>query len=230
MLGAYILYALYKKQELIKLAYVYKIVNDINQKVYVGLTFISLQHRWKTHLADKNFKDRPLYRAMNKYGVEHFSIELIEECDDSIVNDREIYWIHFFNSYHNGYNATLGGEGRMKYDKEEVLSLYRQGHTLREICNILHCDSSIPRKILKSYNIDTLKNQNDKNRELYGKKCQAISKTDNTILFFDTMFDGAAYIKENHLSVDSLQGIHTHISQVCNGKRKSAYGFKWNFI
>ena len=56
---------------------------------------------------------------MNKYGIEHFHIEEIEECDDNIVNEREVYWIKFYNSYHNGYNATYGGEGRREYDGEE---------------------------------------------------------------------------------------------------------------
>lgn len=49
---------------------------------------------------------------MSKYGIDNFSIEEIEECDDLILAEREIYWIDQYNSYYDGYNATFGGEGR----------------------------------------------------------------------------------------------------------------------
>jgi len=67
-----------------------------------------------------------------------------------------------------------------------------------------------------------------RNRELYGKKCRGIK--DNTIIEFDTMMDAARYVVNNKLSVDNLAGIQSHIGQVCNGKRKTAYGFRWQFI
>ena len=49
---------------------------------------------------------------MFKYGIVNFSIEELEECDDLILAEREIYWINYYNSYYNGYNATFGGDGR----------------------------------------------------------------------------------------------------------------------
>ena len=52
-----------------------------------------------------------IYRAINKYGAEHFSIHLVEECPDEELNNKEIYWIGRYNSYEKGYNSTLGGEG-----------------------------------------------------------------------------------------------------------------------
>ena len=55
---------------------------------------------------------------LKKYGIKHFSIEQIEECPDEILSNREIYWIKFYDTYNNGYNATLGGEGCPKYDYE----------------------------------------------------------------------------------------------------------------
>lgn len=47
---------------------------------------------------------------MNKYGSEHFHIKLIEETNNP--EERERYWIQYYDSYHNGYNATLGGDGK----------------------------------------------------------------------------------------------------------------------
>ena len=81
---------------------IYKITNDVNDKIYVGKTLLNIQKRFFQHKAEslrnKNEK-RPLYRAMNKYGYEHFHIELIEECPVEILSDKEIYWINFYDSY-----------------------------------------------------------------------------------------------------------------------------------
>ena len=90
--------------------YIYKIVNDINDKIYVGKTLLTVEKRFKEHCnayKKERYEKRPLYDAMNKYGIEHFKVETIEECSLEEVNEREIYWIKELNSYHNGYNATL---------------------------------------------------------------------------------------------------------------------------
>lgn len=80
------------------MSYIYKIVNDIDNKVYVGKTDFSVEKRFKEHcndaFRDRN-KDRPLYSAIKKYGVNHFRFEIIEEtCNPE---EREIYWILYAN-------------------------------------------------------------------------------------------------------------------------------------
>lgn len=49
-------------------------------------------------------------QAFEKYGKENFSVELIEEVPNSQLNDKEIYWIKYYNSYYYGYNMTPGGQ------------------------------------------------------------------------------------------------------------------------
>lgn len=49
--------------------------------------------------------------AINKYGIENFTFEIIEECSEEQLNNRERYWIAYYDTYHNGYNRTVGGEG-----------------------------------------------------------------------------------------------------------------------
>lgn len=61
---------------------------------------------------------------MRKYGIEHFHIEQIEETDKP--EEREIYWINFYNSYKNGYNATLGGDGKKYIDYDLVCKVYQE--------------------------------------------------------------------------------------------------------
>lgn len=96
---------------------IYKITNDINGKIYIGKTEFSLEKRFKEHCQDafrERCEKRPLYAAMRKYGIEHFHIELIEETN--IPEEREKYWIDYYNTYKYGYNATIGGDGSCLYD------------------------------------------------------------------------------------------------------------------
>ena len=75
--------------------YIYIIKNDINNKVYIGKTLLpTIEERFKEHLKEsirERSKNRPLYNAMNKYGIEHFYIELLEECDINILSQQEQY-------------------------------------------------------------------------------------------------------------------------------------------
>lgn len=93
---------------------IYLINNKINGKKYVGQSR-NIEKRWKNHKSNAyNTKDDsyeyPLYRAFRKYGVENFDFSIIEECDDTALNQRENYWICFYgcNNAKHGYNQTSG--------------------------------------------------------------------------------------------------------------------------
>lgn len=91
---------------------IYKITNDINDKVYVGQTVRTLKKRFNGHCCySKSDKTENMYikRAIHKYGKEHFFISLIEECPIEMLDEREQYWIQYYDSYNTGYNLTLGG-------------------------------------------------------------------------------------------------------------------------
>lgn len=66
--------------------YIYKISNDINDKLYIGKTLHTIERRWSQHRYNattrKDLWHSPLYSAMKKYGIEHFSISEIEKVDD----------------------------------------------------------------------------------------------------------------------------------------------------
>ena len=102
------------------MAYIYQIQNDVNNKIYIGKTEFSIEKRFKEHCQDafrERLEQRPLYAAIRKYGIEHFSISLIEETD--FPEEREIYWIEKLGTFKHGYNATRGGDGRKYLDYEE---------------------------------------------------------------------------------------------------------------
>ena len=96
-----------------KFGKIYLITNDINSKVYVGQTIQTLNKRFNGHCCySKSDRSINMYikRAIHKYGRDKFHIQLIEECPVNILDEREKYWINFYNSYNTGYNLTLGGQ------------------------------------------------------------------------------------------------------------------------
>ena len=107
---------------------IYKITNLINQKSYIGQS-ISIEDRWKKH---KNYPLKyskyPLYQAFNKYGIQNFSFEILELCDISQLNEKEIFYIKKYNTYTIGYNQTLGGSGThgnsIKLSIEDIEIIY----------------------------------------------------------------------------------------------------------
>ena len=78
---------------------------------------------------------------MRKYGIENFHIELLEETDNP--EERETYWIEQKQSFKNGYNATMGGDGRRYIDYDLVIATYQQLHSLKDTADTLniHVDS-----------------------------------------------------------------------------------------
>ena len=207
--------------------FIYKITNDINQKVYIGKTLTSLEQRWQEHRRDaykERNEKRPLYDAIRKYGEQHFSIELVEECDVAILSNREIYWIEEYHSFSNGYNATLGGDGKVLYDYDLIIDLLNQKYTTPDICNIVGCCPDLVRNIAKANNIPlTIIN----NFDLTKKSVEQYSKSKEYIQSFQSYADAARWLQEQGIVQNNLNGVRGHISEVCRGKRKSAYGYIW---
>ena len=108
---------------------IYLITNKLNGKKYVGQS-CNIEKRWKKHIANSKAGTKfHIHNAIKKYGVENFSFEVLEECPVDKLNEREIYWIDKFDTYNNGYNMTIGGEGRnceaISYTKEYKRDWYR---------------------------------------------------------------------------------------------------------
>ena len=113
------------------MGYIYLITNKINNKKYVGKTTKSIKERWEEHLKDSKKEKceiRPLYRAIRKYGIENFTIEEIEKCNIISLSEKEQYWIKYYNTYEDGYNATLGGDGSILLDYDEIIKAYLTTH------------------------------------------------------------------------------------------------------
>lgn len=107
---------------------IYKITNNINGKVYIRQTRNGINLRWRQHINSCSYEttrdyNNYLYVVIRKYGTDVFSIEEIETCNNMELDDREIFWIAYYQSFNKkyGYNLTLGGSELQKYTDEEIL-------------------------------------------------------------------------------------------------------------
>lgn len=134
------------------MAYIYCIRNDINEKVYIGKTVRTIKERFQEHIKDAHMKkcNSKLHRAILKYGQEHFSIELIEQCNENVVGRREKYYIQLFDSVNNGYNISYGGGGESQVDIKQLEDLFLQGYNFKEISDITGHTQKTVRVRLKS--------------------------------------------------------------------------------
>lgn len=85
-------------------------------KKYIGKS-ISISKRLNRH--QKNVRDgvvSKFYNAVRKYGWENFIFGIIEECDESVLNEREIFYIETYKTLTEGYNMTSGGDGGATYE------------------------------------------------------------------------------------------------------------------
>ena len=130
---------------------IYKITNRINNKCYIGQS-INIERRWKEHINDDIKLDRAIGKAFKKYGISNFTFEIIEQCSEEKLDEREIFWIQYYNSYANGYNMTLGGGGR-SCDYKYIVEQYKIYKTIQETAKKCNCHFHTVSSALKSYNI-----------------------------------------------------------------------------
>ena len=208
------------------MAYIYKIINDINQKIYIGKTEFSIEKRFKEHCKDAfniTYEKRPLYAAMRKYGIEHFHIELIEETNDP--EEREKYWIEQYRSFKNGYNATLGGDGKKYLDYDLLIQSYLEIKNIQKVAMLYHCDRHHLSEILKENGIDIISNKQI-NLVTQGHLINQYDLNNNFIQCFPFAKAAARAVSKETINLGGAAG---HIMAVCKGKRKTAYGYIWRF-
>lgn len=152
---------------------IYKIYNDINDKIYIGQTSRTLEERWYEHcragLANKPTK---LYQAMYQYGIENFHIVPIEEdIDTKLLLKKESEYINLYDSFNNGYNSNTGS-GNTNYknrtvktsisdeEKAYIEMLYFEGSSCKEISQLTSLSINQVERILKKEGIEINRKNN----------------------------------------------------------------------
>ncbi|MFA2720635.1 GIY-YIG nuclease family protein [Bacillus paranthracis] len=115
---------------------IYKATNKVNGKVYIGQTNKSFNIRVGQHKTESsiNRNNMVICKAIRKYGFENFEWEIICKCENQEeLNEKEKYYIAFYNSYKNGYNSNLGGGGnkgfKMPEKAKKTISIKLQGES-----------------------------------------------------------------------------------------------------
>ena len=207
------------------MGYIYRITNLINYKVYIGKTTTTINQRWNEHIRSaKRNPDRALYRAFFKYGVNNFVCDEIEHCDNSILEEREQYWIKYYNSFNDGYNMTIGGDGSILYDFsfDELYTKYIiQNLSAYDIANEYGCSVDIVYDRLKDYNI------HKSTKEVIKNKKSVCTIYEGVPYKFNSRYDAARWCLENHFAAGTVKNIAANIGRCCNGIRKTACGLQW---
>lgn len=179
---------------------IYKITNKINNKCYIGQTIKDAETRWKEHQQHAfgkhiNDQNKVLYKAIRKYGLENFTFEVLQDNITSFkeLDEAEIYWINYYNSFLKGYNQTFGGQ---QYHAilpiQEVIDDYKKTKSARKTALNFGIDHSTVDDILNLNGVERYSF-----RQVAGQRIK-ISK-ENFEKTFDSVRDCAEWFVENNI-------------------------------
>lgn len=206
---------------------IYKYTNTINNKVYIGKT-INENHRKIQHKTSK-YKDH-FHNAIRKYGFDNFKYNVLfrfksnnKSNVDCVLNILEKYFIKKYDSYNNGYNSTLGGDGNqnkhLTQQWKNNISKSLLGNKRRKGIKF----TEEQRLRLKERKRPTITEESiQKRREKYFKKVFQYTLDGTLINVYKSVQDAAKSLNSNKI-------VHTGIAAACRGIRKTAYGYKWSY-
>lgn len=137
--------------------YIYKITDKTNGKCYIGQAK-NVFSRWSTHCKPESADSMEISRQIQEKGVENFTFEIIEMVSEDEVDQAEIKWIAYYDSFYNGYNQTKGGKDhylfmRLDVSKEEVVKYWDEHpfESCREVAAVFKIHHQTVSAILKEF-------------------------------------------------------------------------------
>lgn len=203
----------------------YRIFNTINGKSYIGKTYNTIYTRLKGHLNCS--EDRPLYRAFKKYGADNFSLEILGEFPEGELETQEELAIKKYNSYLNGYNATIGGDGKryLYLPEQEIVKAYSiDNQSINNIAKYYNVDWHSIERVLLSSGISI-----ESNIERIRRIARRVRIADINE-YFDNTHECAKFLIESDIVISDIRTIQKSINRVCSGDRKTYKGLKFEYI
>lgn len=191
---------------------IYMIKNLINGRIYIGQSK-HISERVKTHKKDLRngyHHNEHLQNAYNKYGLDNFSFELVESCSIEDLDERERFWIEYYDSFESGYNLTSGGESNKIISGES-----RKKNS--EAVKALWQDPEIKEKWMASRNYKTGEENPNFGRKHTKEACAKMSAS-------------RVGKKASEETKQKMSAAHSGENNFCYGKKGKdhpAYGRKW---
>lgn len=201
--------------------YIYKFENKINGKVYIGKTK-NIKERIYQHSHITKNKNTKFGNAIRKYGISTFSFDILitihskdSNSLDIVLNCLEKYFIKKYNSFNEGYNCTLGGEGTINFKHSEETKNKLRGRTVseetrRKIGNA-HRGKACHRKLTDKWRASII--------EAKSIPIKQFSKDGVFIRQWSSITEASLFCKLPK----------SCIGRVCKGERKSCGGFIWKY-
>ena len=206
--------------------FIYKIFNDVNEKVYIGQTTQSIKARWSGHKHDMQTTDSHLYRAMRKYGIDNFHIEIIVECHRDELNELEIYYINKYDSIANGYNSTSGGNQcftRRRYTDEAVIRAYEELQHVGKVADIFGSRREYISDILKNNGVEVIQHKPPRN-------CRPVRIVELNESFESMIACGKWLIDNGFSKASQPEQAMKSIQRVLRGERQSYCKFHFEEV
>ena len=216
---------------------IYRIHNIITKQDYIGQTN-NIYYRWRRHKA--LYDNCAIHMAIKKYGIENFEFSIIEECSEQELDEKEKYWIAYYDSYRTGYTETDGGKRPTHTNCDRAIEAYDlNGNYIKTYNSIsaaareLQCEPSLISAVIqkrrptaKGYQFKAVDDTTTIITPFIKKKSGPIGKA---VIQYDLNDNFIAeYISASEAA--RRTGLHSqNISGVCRGVKKTCGGYKWKY-
>lgn len=196
-------------------------------------------------------------RARRKYNnFSEWKYDILEYCDELQLNERETYYINLFDTYNNGYNSSLGGDGNRGYKQSEET---KKKHSVAMIGRFKGEKSPLYKiNLTDEHKAKISESKKGENHPLFGKHLsnehksniskglsgRLLSEEHKTNISrgrvnLESVSKGVLQFTKDNILINKFPSIreaerqtnisNTHISLVCRGIRKSAGGYIWKY-
>lgn len=223
---------------------VYRVINDLSGKVYVGVTSVGIETRWKHHVWSSKSNNLALGAAIRKYGENNFTVDVLEECESrEHMLKQEKFWIKKLKSHvkhGQGYNMTMGGDGVFDYKHTEKakrsMSEKRKGAQNHNFGKRWGREAHPPEFLeMMSKRHSGAGNPmfGRKHSEETRRKIAAANKrrtyTGTAVLQFDLEGNFMKRFESAQAAARSVEGSGNKILMVCKGERKTHKKHMWRY-